>query len=461
MEAQELSIRHISQEDTGTQFRVLIDSEKVNEYAALLEEGVQLPPITVISDSIDFWVVDGWHRLRAYQKLGRDSIPAVVQVGNRNEAMIAALGANSAHGLPRSNDDKRKEELWALRTPEAKAASLGKPASQHDIARICGVTQAMVSKVKNAISLPKSDNGYQDRLHDPVAVAELLAKNDYHHKEFLDLMTRNRSYMWDKKLIARFEQLGLYNQSGNFGAWTEMATRVWDYIMEGNDWAKLEYELARLPDFDVNIWYSGKVRGLLEELMAAGGWVNEQKFSHADGPSWLHRLEIAGYVHQVSFNTFDPGRGFGMGYHRDFTFWHISVTGAALLGADLPEVPPAPTAESVTAQLQAEKDAFIAEQEQKKAAERDRAAHLRNQASPTDGQNEEEPSAFNTEDAFNDIVGDDDAPDPMADLVELIEELNEVLFLIPDAELHSRLSPLASQMAEIVATSQFADMEPA
>ena len=70
-------------------------------------------------------------------------IAADVRDGSRRDAILYSLSANANHGLRRSNDDKRKAVVFALRDPELRQLS------QRKIAKLCGVTQAMVSKVRS------------------------------------------------------------------------------------------------------------------------------------------------------------------------------------------------------------------------------------------------------------------------------------------------------------------------
>ena len=47
--------------------RADIDEDLVNEYAAALESGENLPDIVVFYDGESHWLADGYHRLRAHK----------------------------------------------------------------------------------------------------------------------------------------------------------------------------------------------------------------------------------------------------------------------------------------------------------------------------------------------------------------------------------------------------------
>jgi hypothetical protein len=97
--------------------REQIQSYHVNELVQALDAGVVLPPIVV--DKKTKRVVDGFHRVRAYQRFyGADAeIPATLKEYESEATMyLEAMAFNSAHGRPLSTYDKarciaRAEEL--------------------------------------------------------------------------------------------------------------------------------------------------------------------------------------------------------------------------------------------------------------------------------------------------------------------------------------------------------------
>lgn len=94
--------------DGGTQVRAAIDQQAVDDYAAALNAGETLPPITVFDDGATKWLADGFHRLHAHKKAARQAIDCVVKFGTRRDAIIYASTANTRHGLRLSPKDKRK-----------------------------------------------------------------------------------------------------------------------------------------------------------------------------------------------------------------------------------------------------------------------------------------------------------------------------------------------------------------
>lgn len=104
--------------DQRAQSRVGIDQSAVLSYQLAYEAGENMPPVEVLFDGKTYWLWDGFHRLRAVQSAGLETIAVNVQPGNLKDAILKSVGANAAHGLPRSNEDKRKAVVTLLNDPE-------------------------------------------------------------------------------------------------------------------------------------------------------------------------------------------------------------------------------------------------------------------------------------------------------------------------------------------------------
>jgi len=129
----------------NTQPRAMIDEQVVAEYADLYREGVELPPVTVFFDGVAYWLADGFHRYWARKRLEHDDIQADVHEGTLRDAILYSVGANAAHGLRRTNTDKRKAVLTLLEDDEWSAWS------DHEIARRCGVNQSTVTRTRSSL----------------------------------------------------------------------------------------------------------------------------------------------------------------------------------------------------------------------------------------------------------------------------------------------------------------------
>lgn len=128
--------------DGGTQSRVAINQEAVQEYAAALKDGDYLPDVVVFFDGVDYWLADGFHRYHAHLAAGKTSIVVDRRKGTQRDAILFSLNANTIHGLRPSNEDKRKAVLTMLADAEWSEMS------ERAIARHCGVSHTFVSNLK-------------------------------------------------------------------------------------------------------------------------------------------------------------------------------------------------------------------------------------------------------------------------------------------------------------------------
>lgn len=139
--------------DGGTQPRAAINEDVVAEYALKMEEGAEFPPIVVFFDGVDTWLADGFHRLHAATKAHRTHIEAMTKRGTKRDAVLYSVGANSTHGLPRTNADKSRAIEIMLADPEWAGWV------NTEIARHCGVDESSVRRhrEKHTSALPKNE----------------------------------------------------------------------------------------------------------------------------------------------------------------------------------------------------------------------------------------------------------------------------------------------------------------
>lgn len=142
--------------DGGTQPRAQISEELVAEYAEDMKQGAIFPPVTIFYDGKDHWLADGFHRVKAKEAINEKGIMAEVHYGTRRAAVLYGVGANAAHGLRRTNADKRRSVAQLLRDPEWSQWS------DREIARRCGVHHQLVGNLrKNLYSLDDSSSEYR------------------------------------------------------------------------------------------------------------------------------------------------------------------------------------------------------------------------------------------------------------------------------------------------------------
>lgn len=143
--------------DGGTQPRSKIDEAIVAEYATAMESGAVFPPIAIFFDGVDHWLADGFHRYHAANSAHLDALDAIVFTGTRRDAVLHSVGANTAHGLRRTNEDKRRAVQTLLSDPEWAQWS------DREIGRRCGVHGEMVAKNRPAPVLPENGSTKSER----------------------------------------------------------------------------------------------------------------------------------------------------------------------------------------------------------------------------------------------------------------------------------------------------------
>lgn len=133
--------------DPDIQPRQQLNQEVVAEYAESMTQGATFPPVIVFHDGREFWLADGFHRTKAKEHIGGNKIFAEVRSGSRRDSILFAAGANTTHGLHRTNTDKRLVVKRLLLDPEWSQWS------DNAIAQKCGVGRTLVGKSRQQILL--------------------------------------------------------------------------------------------------------------------------------------------------------------------------------------------------------------------------------------------------------------------------------------------------------------------
>jgi Homeodomain-like domain len=128
--------------DGGTQSRAGINQQVIDEYAAAWQDGAKFPPIIAFYDGENYWLADGFHRCSSAKQANVTEIEIDVRQGTRRDAVLYSVGANSSHGLRRTNDDKRRAVSTLLSDEEWAGWS------DREIARRCGVHHDTVGRIR-------------------------------------------------------------------------------------------------------------------------------------------------------------------------------------------------------------------------------------------------------------------------------------------------------------------------
>jgi hypothetical protein len=137
------------------QSRAETNHELVDEYAAMMQDGVQFDAAQGVRDeSGQIYIFDGLHRGAAARLAGL-SLLVEIQPGTKQDAEWLALSANQKHGLRRSHKDKQRVIRQALLHP------YGVSLSNSEIGRHCGVTDKTVARIRREMEtsseIPKMD----------------------------------------------------------------------------------------------------------------------------------------------------------------------------------------------------------------------------------------------------------------------------------------------------------------
>lgn len=128
--------------DGGTQNRVKINEDVVEEYHEILSESNgewPFPPLDVFHDGSANFVADGFHRFLAANRAKRKDIPCKIHKGTAVDARIFGMTANDRNGLRMSRADKRACVVWLLEN--------GGKMTQKEIAEKAGVTARTVKNI--------------------------------------------------------------------------------------------------------------------------------------------------------------------------------------------------------------------------------------------------------------------------------------------------------------------------
>ena len=129
--------------DGGAQMRVETNADTIEKYAADMLDGAVFPPVILFDDGTTLWPGDGFHRIAACRRLKRTEISAEIRKGTARDAILHAVGANAAHGLPRTNTDKRRAVETLLRDAEWQQLS------DRELAKLARVSHVYVGTIRS------------------------------------------------------------------------------------------------------------------------------------------------------------------------------------------------------------------------------------------------------------------------------------------------------------------------
>ena len=169
--------------DGDTQSRESLKEATILDYTEKVLAGEIFKPIKIIYDGKDWWLADGFHRYFAHKRAKVNTIDADISNGTKRDAWIYSLSANGKHGLPRSNEDKRRSVMRALNDIELCDKT------NIEIAKICDVSDMTVGRIRKELELLK------DAKKKPKTKPVEPPKEEYIQDEVHELRTENQALL--------------------------------------------------------------------------------------------------------------------------------------------------------------------------------------------------------------------------------------------------------------------------
>lgn len=214
--------------DDATQMRVAVDKEVVDRYAYDMEGGDQFPPVWLVQDGRQYYIVDGHYRIGAAEACGRTKIDATVETGSRRDAILLACSVNGQHGQQRTPEDVKKLLYTMFADQEWGAWSSRELASHTRISRytvdkVRGQYEAEQLAAGQEPKKRKGKDGVERSLPTPKATEEVsfdteeldeqpAAPAPRNGKPLASSKDRNDAKQALSTLIKKLNRLGIYDE---------------------------------------------------------------------------------------------------------------------------------------------------------------------------------------------------------------------------------------------------------
>jgi len=182
--------------DGDTQSRESLREVTVQEYTEKLLDGEAFTAIRIVYDGKDWWLADGFHRYFAHKRAKINTIEADIINGTKRDAWLYSLKANGKHGLPRSNEDKRRSVMRALNDIELCDKS------NIELAKICDVSDMTIGRIRKEIELLKEVK--KKPKAKPVEIEEEYVQDEVH-----ELRTENQALLTENTKLRDQMAIGI------------------------------------------------------------------------------------------------------------------------------------------------------------------------------------------------------------------------------------------------------------
>jgi len=180
---------HIKVAEKAFQWRVpkrnqIPSDDHILTLARAIQRGDEMPPILVFPVGRDFYVMDGHHRLAAYDSAGwSKAIPAQVFTGSLREAERAALRSNNKDKLSLTRED-RTEAAWRLvrqRDPQDSIKSI-----MQDTGASKGTVNTMRATLEKLAELGNSPEDINDMSWGKARWNAKGGREDHEHADWIE-----------------------------------------------------------------------------------------------------------------------------------------------------------------------------------------------------------------------------------------------------------------------------------
>lgn len=133
-----------------------------------LEGGNEMEPVLVADIDGKLWLIDGHHRLQAYKRTRRETIPARIRQSSPREALIASKAANCDGVKLPMHTEQRREAAWqymAMVTHQGRFR-LPKDMSSRALARIFSTSKDTIQRMRKKLEQVKTED-YSSQACDP------------------------------------------------------------------------------------------------------------------------------------------------------------------------------------------------------------------------------------------------------------------------------------------------------
>jgi hypothetical protein len=131
--------------DGGTQPREGLNEEHLQDLLTSIQSGADIDAVLAFYDGTNHWLVDGFHRTESHVGAGKLKIKAEIRQGSLQDAQWHSFSVNQHLALKRTNSDKQRAVIGALKH------EYGSKKSNIEIAQHCGVSPNMVGDWRESL----------------------------------------------------------------------------------------------------------------------------------------------------------------------------------------------------------------------------------------------------------------------------------------------------------------------